>query len=84
MPTESPPAVLIANSGATDYMWPEYSVFTLYCPLQSKHVTLANIKLALVYGLGSIKILFDGKVVGLRNVLHILSLCLPLYSLKTH
>lgn len=37
-----PTFVLIADSGATDHMWPHYDAFTSYTPLSSKYVTLAN------------------------------------------
>ena len=55
-----------------------------YCPVHSKHVMLADNTLAPVRGIGSINILFDGQVLGLWGVLHVPSLCLPLYLLKTH
>jgi len=74
-------SVVIADSGATDHMWPHYSAFTSYKPLTSKHVTLADNTLVPVVGIGSIKILFDGHVIGVRNVLHVPSLRVPLYSL---
>lgn len=77
-------SVVIADSGATDHMWPDYSTFTSYRPLTSKHVTLADNNTAPVAGIGSIKILLDGHVVGVRNVLHVPSLRVPLYSLRAH
>jgi len=77
-------AVLIADSGATDHMWPDYSVFTSYKPLTNTFVTLANNTQAPALGIGSIKIMFDGHVVGVRNVLHVPALRIPLYSLRVH
>lgn len=77
-------SVLIANSGATDHMWPDYSAFTSYRPLSTKTVTLADDTHAPVLGIRSIKILLDGKVVGVRDVLHVPLLRIPLYSLRTH
>jgi hypothetical protein len=79
-----PSSVVVADSGATDHMWPDYSVFTSYHPLTSKHVTLADNNKATVAGIGSIKILLDGHVIGVRNVLHVPSLRIPLYSLHAH
>jgi len=80
----TPSSVVIADSGATDHMWPHYSAFTSYKPLTAKHVTLADNTLVPVVGIGSIKILFDGHVIGVRNVLHVPSLRVPLYSLRAH
>jgi hypothetical protein len=77
-------SVLIADSGATDHMWPNYEAFTSYSPLSSKYVTLADNTHTPVMGIGSVKILLDGHVVGLRNVLHVPSLRVPLYSLRFH
>ncbi len=65
-------------------MWNDYSAFTSYRPTTGKHVTLANNTKAPVLGIGSIKILLDGKVCGIRNVLHVPSLRAPLYSLWAH
>jgi hypothetical protein len=79
-----PTSVLIADSGATDHMWPHYEAFTSYMPLYSKYVTLADNPHSPVAGIGSIKILLDGHVVGVRNVLHVPDLRIPLYSLRTH
>ena len=59
-----PTSVLIADSGATDHMWPHYEAFTSYTPLSSKYVTLADNTHSPVAGIGSIKILLDGHVVG--------------------
>ena len=53
-------SVLIADSGATDHMWHDYSAFTSYHPTTSKHVTLADNTKAPVAGIGSIKILLNG------------------------
>ena len=77
-------SVVVADSGATDHMWPDYSVFTSYKPLTSKHVTLADNNRAPVAGIGSVKILLDGHVIGIRNILHVPSLRVPLYSLRAH
>ena len=77
-------SLVIADSGATDHMWNDYSAFTSYHPTSSKHVTLADNTQAPVAGIGSIKILLDGKVCGLRNVLHVPSLRVSLYSLRAH
>ena len=76
--------MLIADSGATNHMWPDYSAFTSYRPLTGRYVTLADGNHAPVTGVGSIKISIDGSVVGVRNVLHVPSLQLPLYSLRAH
>ena len=82
--SSSPRSVLIADSGATDHMWPDYEAFTSYTPLHSKYVTLADDTHTPVAGIGSIKILLDGHTIGVRNVLHVPSLRLPLYSLRAH
>ena len=58
-----PTSVLIADSGATDHMWPHYEAFTSYTPLSSKYVTLADDTHSAVASIGSIKILLDGHFV---------------------
>ena len=78
------PSVVIADSGATDHMWHDYNAFTSYRPTSSQHVLLADNTKAPVAGIGSIKIILDGHVCGLRNVLHVPSLRVPLYSLRAH
>ena len=65
-------------------MWHDYLAFTSYHPTSSQHVLLADNTKAPVTGVGSIKILLDGRVCGFRNVLHIPSLRVPLYSLRAH
>ncbi|KAL7425595.1 LOW QUALITY PROTEIN: hypothetical protein ACHAXH_000396, partial [Discostella pseudostelligera] len=77
-------SIMIADSGATDHMWPDYSAFTSYRPLDNKHVTLADNNMAPVAGIGSIKVMLGGHVVGVRDVLHVPSLRVPLYSLRAH
>ncbi len=77
-------SIVIADSGTTDHMWHDYSAFTSYHPTSSKHVLLADNTKAPVAGIGSIKILLDGHVCGVRNVLHVPSLRVPLYSLCAH
>ena len=69
-----PPSVLIADSGATDHMWPHYEACTSYTLLSTKYVTLADDTHSSVVGIGSIKILLGGHIVGVRNVLHVPSL----------
>ncbi len=77
-------SIVIADSGATDHMWNDYSAFTSYHPTTSKHVTLADNTTAPVAGIGAIKILLDGYVSGLHNVLHVPTLRMSLYSLRAH
>lgn len=84
IPPPSSVLMAIADSGATHHMWPEYSAFTSYRPLTNESVTLADDTQAPVAGIGSVKILFDGKVIDMRDVLHVPSLRLPLYSLRVH
>jgi hypothetical protein len=65
-------------------MWNDYSAFTSYHPTTSKHVTLADNTTAPVAGIGTIKILLDGYVCELRQVLHVPTLRMSLYSLCAH
>ena len=37
-------SVVIADSGATDHMWPDYTTFTSYRPLTSKHIKTEILK----------------------------------------
>ncbi len=55
-------SVVIVDCGAANIMWHDYSAFTSYSPTSSKYVLLANNTKAPVAGVGSIKILLDGRV----------------------
>ncbi len=80
-PCHPPYSNAIADSGATDHMWPDYTPFTSYRPLHNNHITLTNDSTTPAMGIGSIKISLGGQVVGIHNVLHVPSLRMPLYLL---
>ena len=72
IPSEEPSSGhLIADSGATDHMWPDYNAFCSYHPVSYQIVSLADSNHAEVCGIGTIKIRFDGKVIGVRDVLYV-------------
>eukprot|EP00804_Cyclotella_cryptica_P030371 CCRYP_011900-RA/>CCRYP_011900-RA protein AED:0.20 eAED:-0.11 QI:0/0/0/1/1/1/3/0/1923 len=74
----------IADSGATDNMFPDYSAFLSYHRQSNRFVTLGDNTKLPILGIGSAKVKLNGKVVLLRNCLHVPHLRNPLYSLRQH
>eukprot|EP00804_Cyclotella_cryptica_P026709 CCRYP_007942-RA/>CCRYP_007942-RA protein AED:0.35 eAED:0.34 QI:0/0/0/0.66/0.5/0.33/3/0/1904 len=74
----------IADSGATDNMFPDYSAFLNYHRQTNQFVTLGDNTKLPILGVGSAKVKLNGKVVLLRNCLHVPHLRNPLYSLRQH
>jgi hypothetical protein len=73
-----------AATGATDTMWPEYFAFISYHKTPGAQVKLGDGTMLDSPGKGSIKVSLNGKIVILRNVLHVPALQDPLYSLRRH
>jgi hypothetical protein len=69
-----------ADSGATDTMLPDKTAFISYRPTPGKFVSLGDGTKLEQRGIGSAKISLNGKIIILRNVLHVPSLQDPLYS----
>ena len=76
----------IADTGATDHMCPERSAFISYHPVPRTmlNVCMGDKTLAPVLGKGTAIISLNGKMVIIRNVLHVSTLRTPLYSLCKH
>eukprot|EP00804_Cyclotella_cryptica_P016077 CCRYP_004202-RA/>CCRYP_004202-RA protein AED:0.18 eAED:-0.12 QI:0/0/0/1/0.5/0.33/3/0/1917 len=74
----------IADSGATDNMFPDYSAFLSYHRQSNRFVTLGDNTKLPILGIGSAKVKLNGKVILLRNCLHVPHLRNPLYSLRQH
>jgi hypothetical protein len=74
----------VADSGATDNMFPDYTAFISYRRQHNRFVTLGDNTRLPILGEGSTKIKLNGKVVILRKCLHVPGLRNPLYSLRQH
>ena len=76
----------IADTGATNHMCLERSAFISYHPVPQNtlNVRMGNKTLAPVLGKGTAIISLNGKLVLVRNVLHVPTLRTPLYSLRKH
>ncbi|KAL7459292.1 hypothetical protein ACHAWC_010958 [Mediolabrus comicus] len=74
-----------ADSGATDFMFPDRKAFLSYHPCSPGRVCdLAGDQSVPIVGVGSAVIRLNGKVILVRNALHIPALRNPLYSLRRH
>ena len=76
--------VCVADSGATDHLFPDISAFISYHRVSGRFVRLADQRLAKIMGIGSVAICLGGKKVVLHNVYHVPALRAPLFSLRTH
>jgi len=84
-PNLSPPTgAVVADSGATDHMFPERCAFVSYQPESSLRVKMGNNTYIPVRGRGSAVIELNGRLVLVRDALHVPDLRLPLYSLRAH
>ena len=84
-PTLSPSTdVVVADSGATDHMFPDKSAFVSYTPESSLRVKMGNNSFIPVHGRGTAVIALNGRLVLVRDALHVPGLRLPLYSLRAH
>ena len=73
-----------ADSGATDVMLHEYEAFVSYRRCVNRWVTLGDDTKIQILGEGTAKFSLNGKVILVRNALHVPNLRAPLYSLLKH
>ena len=73
-----------ADSGATDHMNPDKSAFVSYHPTPGAYIELGDGTRLPQLGRGTAKFKLNGRVILLRNVLHVPALVEPLYSLRHH
>ena len=75
----------VADTGATHTMIPWYDAFVSYHKAVSgEYVLLAGNQQAPILGRGTAVFYLNGQLVKIRNVLHVPSLRIPLYSLRAH
>jgi hypothetical protein len=74
----------VADSGATDHMFPDKSSFISYKIVSGLQVCMGNNLYIPVLGRGTAIVALNGKHILVRNSLHVLGLAAPLYSLRAH
>jgi hypothetical protein len=74
----------IADSGATDHMFPNKCTFILYKSIQNLQVRMGNNSFLPVLGCGTAIISLNDQRVLVRNALQVPGLAVPLYSLRAH
>ncbi len=74
----------VADSGATDHMFPDKSAFISYKLVSNLQVWMGNNSFLPVLSCGLAIILLNGQRVLVRSALHVPSLVVPLYSLRGH
>ena len=89
IPLSATPSILkkrltIADTGATDHMFPERSSFISYHRSAKSRVRLGNNSFAPILGEGTAIVSLNGKTVMVRDALHVPGLHSPLYSLRAH
>ena len=73
-----------ADSGATHVMLPDYKAFNSYRTQVGRTVTLGDKSTVPIAGEGTATFSINGKVITVRNALHVPDLRQPLYSLRKH
>jgi len=76
--------LVVADTGATDHMLPNKSAFISYKSVRNLRVQMGNNSYAPVLGRGTAIISLNKQRLLIRNVLHVLALRVPLYSLWAH
>jgi hypothetical protein len=74
----------VANSGATNHMFPDKSAFISYRLVTNLQVQMGNNSFLPVLGRGLAIISLNGQRILVRNALHVPGLVVPLYSLHAH
>ena len=64
-------SLLVADSGATDHMLPDKSVFISYHPVSGRRVRMGNNSFAPILGHGTAVISLNGKKILIRDCLHV-------------
>ena len=77
-------AVCCADSGATNHMFSDYSTFISYHKCSNKTVKLGDSTELPILGYGTAKFSLNGKIIMVRNALHVPGLTDSLYSLRQH
>ncbi len=78
---DSGTTLLVADTGATDHMLPDKSVFISYYPVVGWRVCMGYNSFALIHGYGTTIIFLNRKKILIRDCLHIPNLRTPLYRL---
>jgi hypothetical protein len=73
-----------ADSGATHMMLPDYMAFNSYRKHSHRTVKLGDKSTLRIAGEGTATFSLNGKVITVRNALHVPDLRQPLYSLRKH
>jgi hypothetical protein len=76
--------LLVADTGATNHMIPHKLAFISYKPIAGRRVCMGNNSFAPILGNGSAIISINGKLILIRDCLHVPALRNPLYSLRAH
>jgi hypothetical protein len=74
----------VADTGATDHMVPDRSVFISYKAIKNLCVRMGNNSFAPVLGRDTVIISLNGQRILICHVLHVPALRVPLYSLRAH
>jgi hypothetical protein len=74
----------VTDFGATNHMFPDKSTFISYKLVTNVQVCMGNNFFLLVLGRGLAIISLNGQQILVRNMLHVLGLVVPLYSLRAH
>jgi len=74
----------VADSGATDHMFPDKAAFISYKATSGLKVRMGNNSYLLVLSSGSSIISLNGQRVLVWHALHVPGLAMPLYSLRAH
>ncbi len=75
---------LVADTGATDHMFPNKLAFISYKSIPNLQVWMGNISFLPVLERGTAIISLNGQRILVCNGLHVPGLVVPLYSLCTH
>lgn len=73
-----------ADSGATKHMIPDYDAFASYKSCKNEFVTLGDTTQLPIMGRGKARFMLNGKIIEVRDALHVPDLRSPLYSLRQH
>jgi hypothetical protein len=74
----------VADSGATNHMFPDKSAFIFYRLVTNLQVQMGNNSFLPVLGHGLVIISLNGQCILVRNALHMPGLAVPLYILRAH
>lgn len=81
---QDPTWYVCPDSGATDHMHMRRAAFEVYEPITNGFVPMGDGSEVPALGRGTIALSLDGKVIRLRNVLHVPTLGVTLISIRVH